>query len=300
MRSLRFSILALAACYGFFLVVGQPFNHADSTAGFQPFVFGLAGTSALLGAGLPTVRKLPPLIWQASWLAAYAAGRYFLPQSQPVPAGYAIYLSIAELAFVSLCAFLSWRLACNLAEPEEILTKVLLPDVSRRVRQVEEADEEIKTEFIRSRRNNLSMSVLLVAPDPASFQASLNRSAREIIQKLLNRFVSNSLIQLIDNELRRTDLILEHPGRDQLILLLKDTDAEGTSLLVERIQQLSTKKLGVSVHCSYATFPDEALTFEELVNQAETFLPSHLQFKELLQPGKESGQEFRKISQPIQ
>ena len=117
---------------------------------------------------------------------------------------------------------------------------------------------------------------------------------------LLSRYVTSNLIQLVDNELRRTDMIIEQPGSNQLILLLNDTNAEGTNVLVERIQQLSNLKLGVSVHCSYATFPDEALTFEELVNQAETFLPSHLQFKELLQLGKEAEQELRNISQPVQ
>ncbi len=86
---------------------------------------------------------------------------------------------------------------------------------------------------------------------------------------LMARYTANSLVRVLDRSLRRTDLIIEQSNGKKIILLLPETDTDGTKKMASRVEQLSQDHLGVPISCGYATFPDEAITFEELVQRAE-------------------------------
>jgi hypothetical protein len=79
-------------------------------------------------------------------------------------------------------------------------------------------------------------------------------------------------VRLLDKELRRTDLIIQQARKNRLILLFPETNAEGTQTMINRIQDISTELLGVNISCGFATFPDEAITFDELVKRAENHI----------------------------
>ena len=69
------------------------------------------------------------------------------------------------------------------------------------------------------------------------------------------------------------DLVLEEEGgSNRFIILCPEVDEEGSAVIVDRIKTVM-QQAGISVHCGTSTFPDDALTFEGLVNQAKTKLP---------------------------
>lgn len=88
----------------------------------------------------------------------------------------------------------------------------------------------------------------------------------------MRSYVITKLADSLSRHLRRTDLVLEERERGRFIILCPDTSARDLNVLVEYIQATATEMVGVTVDCGMATFPDEALTFEELVRQAETRL----------------------------
>ncbi len=64
----------------------------------------------------------------------------------------------------------------------------------------------------------------------------------------------------------------EHDQQDQgrFIILSPESDVGGATALAERIRVAAEQQLGVAVTYGIASFPQDALTFEELVAYAET------------------------------
>jgi GGDEF domain-containing protein len=89
---------------------------------------------------------------------------------------------------------------------------------------------------------------------------------------MMARYVITSLARIISKQLRRTDMVLDQHERGRFIIISPDTSASSSETLAQRIKSAAAEQLGVTVSCGVASFPDEALTFEELVHQAETGL----------------------------
>jgi GGDEF domain-containing protein len=175
---------------------------------------------------------------------------------------------------------LGYSVAGSLNEFEQFIEKVTLPDVGQRVVRLDQATEMIKTEFIRSRRHSRPLALLLVEPTSLSFEPELERAVRDIQEKMTERFVAANLAQVIANEARRTDVILSKDGTGRFVVLCPEDQRPGTVNLAERIQDDLVDKLGVSVAYGIASFPDEALTFEDLLKRAEFNLQNYVQIPE--------------------
>jgi len=87
---------------------------------------------------------------------------------------------------------------------------------------------------------------------------------------MIKIYTSNKLIRFLDRELRRTDLVLELGQNGEIILLLPETDLKKGHILAKRICAKIVAEFDVEVNCGLASFPEQALTFEELVKQAES------------------------------
>ena len=65
----------------------------------------------------------------------------------------------------------------------------------------------------------------------------------------------------------QTDLLIQdHIGR--FIILCPETDLENARFLAERTYKIIEERTGQLVHYGVASFPDEALTFEDLLHLA--------------------------------
>jgi len=80
--------------------------------------------------------------------------------------------------------------------------------------------------------------------------------------------LSNARIgQSIGEVVRQTDLLIrDHVGR--FLVVCPETDLESAVFLSERICQMVEGRTEFHVKCGVASFPDEALTFEDLLQLA--------------------------------
>ena len=110
---------------------------------------------------------------------------------------------------------------------------------------------------------------MIVDIDPSEVKRNLEQAVQKIQKAMLNRYLLASLAQIISKEARRTDLIIDQVEKDRFILLCPETTMAGSEAMSERIQLLAHKHLGVKVNCGLAAFPDDALTFEDLLHTAQ-------------------------------
>jgi len=81
---------------------------------------------------------------------------------------------------------------------------------------------------------------------------------------VLTRLSNARIGQAIGDSIRQTDLLIQdHIGR--FVILCPETDLENAFFLAERTRNIVEEHTGLHVNCGVASFPDEALTFEDLL-----------------------------------
>lgn len=242
---------------------------AQNVINVQTFVYVLVITIIVLTIALRPLQYVTVYASVLAWLVVYGVFKLTVFATRPFLGDIYTFLTITEMGLVMITVFLTHDLCRALRDFEDVIDKVTVPRIGQRVLRMQEAGEEIKTEFIRSRRHSRPLSVLVVRVNTDAPTFNFEKTVREIQRTMLMRFVSSSLAKILSKEARRTDLIVEKDDERGFVMLCPETTAEGTFTLAERIQQAAIEQLGVQVHYGVASFPDEALTFDELLQRAQ-------------------------------
>lgn len=270
MTQLRLSFLILIIIIGVFLNIERvDIGSEYDVVNLQSFVYILAFLVVSSTLLLPERFKPTTVYLFLFWGAIYFLAKLVVFDRRPLLGGIYTYLTITELSLLSLLVLSSNRVARVLYDVEDTIANVTLDDVSGRVRHFDRAGEDISKEFARSRRQNVPISVMILKVHLDTAELKAQRTAEEMMQAMLKRYATNKLVRLLDRELRRTDLVLNRPKDDQVVLVLPETANPGTDILAQRIRTIVQEQLGIKISTGYATFPDQALTFDDLLHQAE-------------------------------
>jgi GGDEF domain-containing protein len=288
-RSVVFLILALTVFFNIEKVSQRVLRAAATTTtgvtapnstpisegiNIQTFVY-ILGTLAVV-----SVLTIPPL-WRAGvgvsltvWLMLYAIAKLVVNQLDwyDILGGNNAYLLFTEVGLLALLIWRARHVARLLHDFEEAVSNITFADVSRRVKKLDEAEEDIQLELIRSRRHHHPLTVMVVEPESDSIQVALNRTIQEVQRAMMSRYVITGLARVVSGQLRRTDLVIDQREKNRFIIISPDTSFANCQMLADRIQAAAAVQLGVIVSCGVASFPDEALTFDELVQQAKSKL----------------------------
>jgi hypothetical protein len=177
-------------------------------------------------------------------------------------------LSIVVLEFVLLEAgiWLAHQLAQQINHAESIMDELAVGAFPHRAQELDEGSSRVKIEFTRSRRYHRPLAILLMEVDP-QVQKENGKVLKSIQSDIVNRFTSARIGQIIDDRIRQTDLVL----RDRqwtYVIICPETTYSSVLLLANRISQAVREKTGYSILWGVAAFPEEALTFEDLMKKA--------------------------------
>jgi hypothetical protein len=177
-------------------------------------------------------------------------------------------LAVIALEFMMLevGVWFAHQLAVQISHAESIMDALALSAFPNRARDIDSEHQRIKIELTRSRRYHRPLSLVVVESE--SEDGELTKEAfRNIQHDLLTRFTTARVGQIIDDRIRQTDLVLrDYKGR--FIILCPETDLPSASLLAKRIAQSTNERTSLRVLWGVAAFPEEALTFEDLLQKA--------------------------------
>ncbi len=235
-------------------------------------------TIAVLGIiAFPIMLKIPLFGHMAGWSGIYLLGRWAIyPKTNPW-LELNIYQSITEITLLVLGVAIAYRLANQLQKTEELGKLISLPTTTRQVRNFNTAIEDIKIEFVRSRRYNHPLSLMVIEPSKNTLKEDLDRMILENQKKISKQVLTSRLAEIIVHQARRTDMVLTKNWDGRFIILCPENSVNGTSRLAERIQADMKNTLGVSINYGIAAFPSDALTLEDLLHRAETNITSTTQ-----------------------
>ena len=275
MKYLPRTVVALVTTLAIFYNIERiEFGRAE-VVNIDSFVYVLALFIVVSVISIPMLRHSSVYVLSAVCIGAYLMTKVMLNASSakhPLLGGVYTYLTVTEAGLLLITLLLAHKVASAIEDFQGAVQEVSFRNTNKRIRQLDEADDEIQLEMFRSRHYHHPLGVLIVQPESGFAQASLHRAVREVQQAMMNTYVSRSMAQTFSKYVRRTDLIMEQTDQERFVILCPDTNAADLALLAEYLQVVAQEELSASVVCGTATFPDEAITFEELMRQAETRL----------------------------
>ena len=213
----------------------------------------------------PSVSHMPSFVPLIFWAGVYLVLLQTIDRS--LSAGVGEY-SVIVLEFVMLEAgvWFAYQLALQLNHAESIMDALALSAFPNRAHDIEVEQQRIKIELTRSRRYHRPLSLVIIESmnDDEKIAVEVMKGVQ---RDLMNRFTAARVGQIIDDRIRQTDLVLrDHRGR--FVVLCPETDLASANLLAKRIVYAIKERTDLYARFGAAAFPDEALTFDDLLQTA--------------------------------
>jgi hypothetical protein len=196
-----------------------------------------------------------PLYLLFKWVFGYT----LLGQNLPI--------TVTEVASLGLTIFLSRQLALELNEMGEAVTNLTINPLIKGIGSFDTAQSQIYREIRRSRGNKKVTSLLTVQVTVQSLKLNINRFMRDFESEIIQRYINARVGNMIVGKLHITDIISQR--NNHFVILLPETGKEDTDIIIQRLQSVTKEKLGLTLKVGVATFPDDATTFEGLLEIAE-------------------------------
>jgi GGDEF domain-containing protein len=275
MRSFRLSLIALLIFLTLVFNMERLDIGEENLINIQTFVYVLVIIIIMVPLMLPVLGRANIAFPIAFWLSCYALLKYYTNiRRGAIFGGVYTYLTVTELSLLIMSIILAKQLISLVDDIEDTVKNIVFADRSSRVLLMEEAENEIKRELYRSRRFQHPLSIIVLEPRTDREDVAINRTVKEVQQSMKQHYVVISVARVIDKLLRRTDLLLEHLPKGRIILLSPETNSEEAVALDWRIRQIVEQQHGIRINSGIASFPQDALTFEELISHAESLMSS--------------------------
>ena len=274
MKNLKWTLIILLFYIAVFFNLERLDLKVENAIDIDSFVYGIGLIIVILTIIFPKFLRLNKAIGIFSIFVVYLFCKIVLFNHKPIFGGIYTYIFITELTLLAILYFLVSNVAVALNEFEKAVEVISLPDSSNRIQSIEQARVKAQEEMIRSRRFSRPLSLIIVEPESDFSKIAINNILLQTQRSMMKRFAFIKLGELISSLLRRTDMIIEQIEKNRFVLLCPETSDLQLNILVDRIKKLTAERLSLPVKSGFSTFPNNSLTLEELLKEAETELKS--------------------------
>jgi len=212
---------------------------------------------------------VPMLVWGGVYLVIME-----VIDRAPSTRGLEYPVIVLEFLLLELGVWIAFRLATQISLAESFLDALALGAFPSRASYIDQEHQRIKVEFARSRRYVRPLSLVAIETESED-QKSMRELLKNIQTDLTHRFKAARVGQIIDDFVRQTDLIMKDQ-RGRYAILCPETDRKNAVLLAQRISRTVHERADIHILWGVATFPDDALAFDDLLHKSREKLTSSL------------------------
>ena len=267
MSELKFSITILVSYVITILGIANIEQFQESIINFSPifFVFiaviifsELIVTSVLIKAGV----KLSYYTVIAFWMLVYVLiWAFYLRDDKPIE------VHLIQLLLALFSSVLAYDVGRRIDQVDTTLGGLSSSAYPNRARDIQSSRDLIASEITRSRRYHHPLSILTLRVEKPKGKDSW-RDVESLANDMLERFAVAKVSQILSDMARSTDLVFLDRNR-QFVVLCPETNPRNITILAERIASAVEDSLQTSIEWGIASFPDEALTFDDLLQTAQ-------------------------------
>lgn len=265
MTNLKRSFFGAAVYLAVIFVLGQADYAGRPLMNFANYFYLAVLVAMPLTLFFPRISRISVYVPLLFWAVVYIVLLQLINRNYSATKGELAVIAL-EFMMLEIGVWFAHQLATQISHAESIMDALALSAFPNRARDIESENQRIKIELTRSRRYHRPLSVVMIQPE-SDDEKLIREAFRNIQHDLMSRFTSARVGQIIDDRVRQTDLVLrDYKGR--FIVLCPETDLANASLLARRISQAIKERTSLRVFWGAAAFPDEALTFDDLLQKA--------------------------------
>jgi hypothetical protein len=259
MRQLRLQLFFLCAWFFLFYNIERLMAPINLASFVYIFLFLAAGA----------VIMLPPLYkWSLSvpllfMLPLYFILKYYL--GYPI-AGSNLPITVTEIVAIVATLVITRLIMQRLEGIHETVAKLTMHNLRQEI-PFEAGQGLIYREIRRARYHERPLALLSISPAEESVQFELNRFFKEAQAAIVRRYVNTRVADLLLKELEDYNIITQYNGH--FIALLTEAEQEDVQRAIQRLQNAASDRLGLQFKIGHALFPEEAVTLEQLLTNAE-------------------------------
>jgi hypothetical protein len=238
----------------------------------ETFVYVITTLAVVMGLIVPALRHQKLWYSLAFWALIFFLSKYMLFTSQPVLGGKYTFITVLELITYLMAVYLTKVFSVELNYAGRLIDDAIVPQLSHQVYQIENAGPVIETEFMRSRRYDYPVCALVVEPENGAenwpLDEDLERAVRAIEVRIREKYAATELAGTIANLTRQTDFVIDMDIPGRFLLICPDITQENAGKFLTRLQERVYQSLGVHLRCGVATFPEDAPSFDGVLEVA--------------------------------
>ena len=265
MTQLRRFFLWSALYLAMIFVLGQLDLFGRPLINFASYFYLLAMIGVPVTLFFPSVTRVSTSLPMAVWAGIYVILTLLINRARSTTSD-GLSVIVLELVLLEVGIWFAHQLAKQITHAESVMDELASDAFPHRAQELDEGSQRVKIELNRSRRYQRPLSLLLIEVDP-EHQRSNGEVLKSIQTDIVNRFTSARVGQIIDERIRQTDLVLRDK-RWRFVILCPETDLSAGLLLARRISASVHEKTGLAILWGVAAFPEEALTFDDLLRKA--------------------------------
>ncbi len=260
MNNLRYSLIAICVWFFFIYNIEKLFGVVN----IATFVYLLVLIYAILIILLRPFQRMPLYGVLLLSLIPYIILKI---EAGLAITGTGLPIVVTEICVIWITVVLVRQMACGLEGIREAMTKLTIGRLEKEAEPFDTGQSQIYQEIRRSRRYQRPASLLAISATEHSIQVSLDHFIKDAQQEIIDRYIDARIGKFLSTELGDLNIILQRG--DHFVALLPEADHERASEIINQLRISGQESLGLELNIGLATFPDEAVTFETLLQNAE-------------------------------
>ena len=259
MKRMRLLVAALIAWLFFFYNLERLSKFIDITAVTYTFVPAMVIVTVLI----PSLRRIPAWVHVLAPIPVFLLVETLLKDKMW---GAYLALTVTEVCAIVLTTILARRVSMGISEFECAIDHITLGQPGKSPEPFSVGQGEIYRQVRRARDHQRPLALMALKVEEESIKVALDRMVQEAQKAMMKQYVMSSVSKTLCDELEDYDIIAKKD--DHFLVLLPEVTPDELPDLTKRLCKAISEQVGVTLQVGTASLPENALTFEGLVEKA--------------------------------
>jgi GGDEF domain-containing protein len=178
----------------------------------------------------------------------------------------ALPLIVTEVCIIALTAVLAYWVRSSVNKFEEAVVCITTGQNTQVPEPSIGGQAEMYRELRRARRHNRPLALVVIGVEENSISVALDRMVQEAQQAMMKHYVLSQISKALCNELEDYSIVAQTD--DRFWILVPEMASDGVPTMVDDLQETVFERVGIVPRIGAASFPDDALTFDSLMEKA--------------------------------
>jgi GGDEF domain-containing protein len=196
--------------------------------------------------------------------------------------GLSLPLTVTEVCAIAVTTILARWVSNGVDEFERAIARITIGPFGRLPEPFSMGQAEMYREVKRARHYQRPLALMAIGVEEQSIQVALDRMVREVQQAMMKQYVLSDVARRLCEELEEYNIIAQR--NDHFLALLPEVTSQELADIASRMYQAVFEQVGVALRIGTASFPNDALTFDSLVEKAVRAMDGEREQEYAMQP----------------